>query len=68
MCAVKDVWSNRIVGYSIGPRMQASLAVAALENAVQQRANPVGVVVHSDYAEVFVKPRKFLEPAVGLAS
>lgn len=48
MCAVKDVWSNRIVGYSIGPRMQASLAVAAIENAVLQRGNPVGVVVHSD--------------------
>ena len=48
MCAVKDVWSNRIVGYSIGDRMQASLAVRALENAVEQRDNPVGVVVHSD--------------------
>ena len=48
MCAVKDVWSNRIVGYSIGPRMQASLAVRALENAVTQRDHPVGTVVHSD--------------------
>lgn len=48
MCAVKDVWSNRIVGYSIGPRMQASLAVRALENAVMQRDHPVGTVVHSD--------------------
>ncbi len=48
MCAVKDVWSNRVVGYSIGSRMQSSLAVAALENAVMQRGNPVGVVVHSD--------------------
>ena len=48
MCAVKDVWSNRIVGYSIGDRMQASLAVRAIENAVEQRDNPVGVVVHSD--------------------
>lgn len=48
MCAVKDVWSNRVVGYSIGSRMQSSLAVAALENAVMQRGNPVSVVVHSD--------------------
>jgi len=48
MCAVKDVWSNRIVGYSIGDRMQASLAVRALENAVTQRDHPVGTVVHSD--------------------
>ena len=28
--------------------MQASLAVRALENAVMQRGNPVGTVVHSD--------------------
>lgn len=48
MCAVKDVWSNRIVGYSIGDRMQASLAVKALENAVTQRDHPAGTVVHSD--------------------
>lgn len=48
MCAVKDGWFNRIVGYSIGPRMQASLAVRALENAVTQRDHPVGTVVHSD--------------------
>lgn len=32
LCAVKDVWSNRIVGYSIGDRIQAILAVTALEN------------------------------------
>lgn len=32
LCAVKDVWSNRIVGYAIDDRMKASLAVRALEN------------------------------------
>ena len=31
---VKDVWSGRIVGYFMGARMQARLAVQALENAV----------------------------------
>ena len=34
VCAVKDVYSNRIVGYSIDSRMKSSLAVAALNNAV----------------------------------
>jgi putative transposase len=29
LCAIKDVYSNRIVGYSIDSRMKASLAVAA---------------------------------------
>lgn len=48
LCAVKDVWSNRIVGYAIGDRMKASLAVRALEDAVMQRGNPTNVVVHSD--------------------
>lgn len=37
LCAVKDAYSGRIVGYSIDSRMKASLAVNALENAVQRR-------------------------------
>jgi putative transposase len=32
-CAIKDVYSNRIVGYSLGDRMTAALAVSALRNA-----------------------------------
>jgi putative transposase len=47
LCAVKDACSRRIVGYSIGDRMQSSLAVAALQMAVQRRS-PAGTVVHSD--------------------
>lgn len=31
MCAVKDVCSNRIVGYSIDTRMTSGLAVKAVE-------------------------------------
>lgn len=49
MCAVKDVYGNKIVGYSIGPRMKARLAVQALENAVQMRGDVAGCVVHSDH-------------------
>ncbi len=60
LCAVKDAWSNRIVGYSIGDRMQATLAVTALENAVRQRGNPAGVVVHSDRGGQF-RSRSFQE-------
>jgi len=52
MCAVKDVWSNRIVGYSIDSRMKARLAVQALENAVAARAaagmDVAGCIVHSE--------------------
>ena len=32
LCAIKDVCSNRIVGYSIDSRMKSRLAVAALES------------------------------------
>ena len=34
LCAVKDVYSGRIVGYSIDARMESRLAVRALESAV----------------------------------
>jgi putative transposase len=37
LCAIKDMWSNRIVGYSIDSRMKSRLAVTALENAVARR-------------------------------
>jgi transposase InsO family protein len=38
LCAVKDVFSNRIVGHSICDRMKAWLAVNALNSAVARRA------------------------------
>ncbi len=48
LCAFKDVYSNRIVGYSMSSRITAQLAVSALRNAVAVR-NPAGtLVVHSD--------------------
>lgn len=37
LCAIKDVYSNRIVGYSISDRMKSSLAVNALNSAVARR-------------------------------
>ncbi len=52
LCAVKDVWSNRIVGYSMSERMTAELAVTALRNAVVDR-RPVATVVHSDRGSQF---------------
>src|SRR5699024_31317 len=48
LCAVKDVFSNKIVGYCIDSRMKARIAVNALEMAVTHRSNPRCVVVHSD--------------------
>lgn len=47
VCAIKDVYSNRIVGYSIDSRMKSRLAVAALNNAVARRGDVAGCVVHT---------------------
>jgi transposase InsO family protein len=53
LCAVKDLFSNRIVGYSIDSRMQARLAVAALDNAVLRRGDVAGCILHSDRGSQF---------------
>ena len=57
VCAVKDVYSNRIVGYSIDSRMKSRLAVAAIHNAVAMRHTTgevvAGCVVHSDRGSQF---------------
>ena len=48
LASLKDVFSNRIVGYALSPRPTADLACAALRHALARR-NPEGtVVVHSD--------------------
>ncbi|EHK83920.1 transposase [Rhodococcus pyridinivorans AK37] len=59
LCAVKDVYSNRIVGYSISDRMKSRLAVTALESAVARRDSVAGCVVHSDRGSQ-VRSRKFV--------
>jgi len=52
-CAMKDVYSNRIVGYSISDRMTAKLALDALENAVARRGEVAGCIVHADRGSQF---------------
>ena len=49
LCAIKDVWSRRIIGYSISDRMTSRIALNALESAVARRDGRVaGCVLHSD--------------------
>ena len=68
LCAVKDVWSNRIVGYSIDSRMKSRLAVAALDNAVARRRvdgrEVAGCVLHSDRGSQF-RSRKMQRALTG---
>jgi putative transposase len=47
-CAIKDLFSNRIVGYALDERITAQLAVTALRTAVARRQPNGVVVVHSD--------------------
>ena len=47
LAVVLDVWSRRVVGWSIGETMTADLVLAALNMALQQR-RPQGVIHHSD--------------------
>ena len=53
LCAVKDVFSNRIVGWSIDDRMTASIAVRALDSAAARRGDVAGCVLHSDRGSQF---------------
>ncbi|AZP14767.1 IS3 family transposase [Streptomyces aquilus] len=59
LCAVKDVFSGRIVGYSIDARMKSRLAVTALESAIARRGQVAGCIVHSDRGSQF-RSRKFV--------
>jgi transposase InsO family protein len=60
LCAIKDCFSNRIVGYSIKDRMTSSLAVAALRNAVGLRSPFGTTIIHSDRGSQF-RSRAFVE-------
>jgi transposase InsO family protein len=59
LCAVKDVFSGRIVGYSIDSRMKSRLTVMALQAAVARRGQVAGCIVHSDRGSQF-RSRKFV--------
>ncbi|MFD0009230.1 IS3 family transposase, partial [Streptomyces sp. NPDC127178] len=64
LCAIKDVFSKRIVGYSIDARMKSRLAVTALNNAVARRENVAGCILHTDRGSQF-RSRKFVRTLDG---
>jgi transposase InsO family protein len=59
LCAIKDAYSNRIVGYSIDSRMKSRIAVNALNNAVARRGDVAGCILHTDRGSQF-RSRKHL--------
>ena len=46
--AILDAWSRRVVGYTIGRRIDARLALAALKAAIANRQPPKDCIHHSD--------------------
>jgi putative transposase len=48
LAAILDAWSRRVVGYAIGRRIDARLALAALRAAIAARRPPAGCIHHSD--------------------
>jgi len=48
LATVIDLYSRRVVGWSMGSRMTAQLVCAALKMAIWQRCPSAGLIVHSD--------------------
>ena len=48
LATVIDLYSRRVVGWSMGSRMTAQLVCDALRMAIWQRRPKVGLIVHSD--------------------
>jgi len=46
--AIKDLFSNRIVGYSISDRMKSRIVTDAVSMAVARRGEVAGCILHSD--------------------
>src|SRR3712207_2836206 len=63
LAVILDAWSRRVVGWALGRRIDAELALAALEAALASRKPPPGCVHHSDRgAQYAAEPyRKKLE-------
>jgi len=53
LAAVQDVFSRRIVGWSMRDDLRAELVLDALGMAVAQRGSSVGVVAHSDHGSQY---------------
>ena len=53
MAVVIDIWSRMIVGWAMGPRIDAGLADDALRMAIARRNPPEGCIHHSDHGSQY---------------
>lgn len=54
LAVVMDVWSRKVVGWSMAPRMTAELADDALKMAIARRGPERGCLHHSDHGSQYV--------------
>ena len=54
LAAILDLWSRRVVGWSCGTTLQASLTIAALRQALRHRQPSRGLIHHSDRGSQYV--------------
>ena len=59
-CVVIDLYSKRVVGYSVSSSMNTELVLEALDKAIQRRSPGKGLIVHSDRGSQFGS-KKFRE-------
>ena len=57
LAVLLDLCSKAVVGWAADTHMRTSLVLEALTMAITARQPDPGLIVHSDYAEVCVKPR-----------
>lgn len=48
VAVILDAYSRRVIGWELGARLEAELALGALRRALAERAAPAGLIHHSD--------------------
>ena len=57
LCTILDMHSRKIVGYATSRRIDAALAVAAIQQAIALRQPPAGLILHSDRGSQYASVR-----------
>ena len=57
VAVVIDVFSRKVIGYAIGPALDARLPLAALDAAITSRTPPAGCIHHSDRGSQYASRR-----------
>jgi len=57
LAVVLDVFSRKVIGYAIGPTLEARLPLAALDAALESRQPPPGCIHHSDRGSQYASRR-----------